>query len=75
MGIRELLIEIRRLSMNERIVLIETLVHDLREEMQSQTTLSSSLERAYGLLSTDTTPPTDEEIKEIIADHLMEKHS
>ena len=76
MGTRELLIEIKRLPMTERLALLEALARDLREEMQPPATpRASSLERVRGLLQTDAPPPTDEEVQDMIADYLLEKYS
>ena len=87
--------EIKRLSIEERVVLIEVISRSLREdlettggdaatlerephksEVKSETELKlAAVHRLRGIIKFDGVPPTDEEVKDIYTDYLIEKYS
>jgi hypothetical protein len=87
--------EIKRLSIEERIALIEAISRSLREDLenpngdeatlgretleadvQSETELKlAAVHRLQGIIKFDGDPPTDEELKDIYADYVIEKYS
>ena len=87
--------EIKRLSVAERIALIETISRSLREELeitngdaatsgeenpeanvQNETELKlAAVQRLRGIIKFDGDPPTDEELKDIYTDYVIEKYS
>jgi len=87
--------EIKRLSVAERIALIEAITRSLREDLEAnggnaansvgenpETNVQiererkiSAVQRLRGIIKFDGEPPTDEEVKDICADYLMEKYS
>lgn len=89
---QQIIDEITRLSVAERIALIETISRGLREELDGGELTAAgrdpggveagggagevSLARElYGALKLNGPPPTDDEVKDIIADYLSEKYS
>ena len=86
--------EIRRLSVTDRIDLLEAITRSLREDLGTREDEASGsgaeseqpraqnsvedkvllVQRLYGILKFDGDPPTDEELKDVYADYLMEKY-
>lgn len=88
MTVQDVLTEMPRFTFNERLRLIESLSLSLRSSelplprseqslLQSSTPLKPvSASEVRGVLKPDNGEiPSDEEVKEIIADYLMEKYS
>ena len=86
----ELIEEIRQLPPSERIALVEELKRGLNESGHPPSTADgpnskasaasledrmSVVDRLYGILKTDGSPPTDEEINDQITDYLIKKYS
>jgi hypothetical protein len=87
--------EIKRLSVTERIALLEAISRSLREDLeisdgeaatlggetpeanvQNETELKlAAVHRLQGIIKFDGDPPTDEELKDIYADYVIEKYS
>jgi hypothetical protein len=87
---QEFIEEITRLSVADRIALLEAISRSLREEFEAAGAASDAsapddadarerrleaVRRLRGALKFDGPAPTDEEVKEIIADYLTEKYS
>jgi hypothetical protein len=86
---QQFLEEIRRLPVAERVALIEAISRSVREDLGSGEARPSSggsareserddmplSQRLLGVIKFDGGPPSDEEIKEMIAEHLLEKYS
>jgi hypothetical protein len=71
---------IPRLSIVERLQLLELLSHSVRVELEqpANTTIAERMEifeRLAGALKTDEPPPSDEELKEDYVNYLTEKYS
>jgi hypothetical protein len=74
MTYQEIVAEIGHLSIEERLRLIEQLARSVQADL-APSRRGSSLERLQGILKTDGPPPTDEDVREMITDYLIEKHS
>jgi hypothetical protein len=87
---QEFIEEIMRLSVAERIALLEAISRSLREEFEATDVALSApapdtadererrlnaVRRLRGALKFDGPAPTDEEVREIITDYLIEKYS
>jgi len=75
MTVQEIITEIRSLPVEDRLKLLESLAHSLREEWRPKSQAGSSVNRVRGLLKPDGPLPSDAELKEIYPDHLMEKYT
>lgn len=70
--------EVEHLSVKERMALMEYLARSVQNELElkPRRKKGSSLGRVLGALRVKGTPaPTDQEIKNMTADYLIEKHS
>ncbi len=74
MTYQEIVAEIGHLSITERLSLIEQLTRSVQAEL-APPRRGSSLERLQGILKTAGPTPSDEEVRNIITDYLIEKHS
>jgi len=74
MTYQEMVAEIGQLTVEERLLLIEQLTRSVQADLVPPRR-RSSLERLQGILKTDGPPPTDDEVRDMIADYLIEKHS
>jgi len=72
---QELLSEIGRLPLAERVELLEAITRGVREELQTRAPARGSIMDLYGIAKTDGPPPSDEELKEDYARYLAEKYS
>jgi hypothetical protein len=73
---KQLIDEISRLPIEQRLELLEMIARDVREEMQSSGERGTALsQRLSGVIKFDGEPPTDEELKDMRADYLREKYS
>ncbi|MEW6211691.1 MAG: hypothetical protein AB1631_25250 [Acidobacteriota bacterium] len=75
MTVQEMKIQIRLLSFEERLELLEFLTHALRDQYRPASRKGSSLARVRGILKTEEPTPTDEELADAYTNHLMEKYS
>jgi hypothetical protein len=74
----DLIHEVERLSIKDRMALMEYLARSVQKEfeLKPRRKKGSSLERVLGALRTKGKPaPTDKEVQNMIADYLIEKHS
>ena len=74
MTVQEVISEVRHLSFEDRIRLLEFLRQTLSENGVPSGRESSAL-TLRGVLKPDRATPTDEELANIYTDHLLEKHS
>jgi hypothetical protein len=75
---REIIQQVDRLPLDDRMALMEYLARSMQNELKSRARRkkSSSLDRVLGILREKGKPaPTDEEVQNMIADYLIEKHS
>lgn len=71
----ELLDEIRRLPIEQRIELLEAIARSVSEEVQPRARDATLVSRLRGIAKFDGPPPSDEEIKDEYARYLTEKYS
>ncbi len=72
----EIVSQVARLPLKERLLLLESLAHSVREDLTSpvERQTDSSLSRVLGLLTPEGPMPTDDELKEGYVDYLIEKY-
>jgi hypothetical protein len=72
----EIASQVARLSLKERLLLLESLAHSVRQDLTApvERQTGSSLSRVFGLLTPEGPMPTDEELKEGYVDYLIEKY-
>lgn len=71
----ELRKEAYQLSVSDRLLLVEAIVHSLSNELRPRPAVpKGTLTGLRGLLKSDSPPPTDEEIKAILEERLEEKY-
>lgn len=75
MTYQEIIAEISRLTMQERLMLLETLSRSLRTEISAPTGSLGSAERLAGIITSDSPIPTDQQLRERYTDYLEEKYS
>jgi len=75
MTYQEMVQEIPKLSISERIDLMKALARSIYEEPTDPGQAEATVRRLFGVLAGDGPPPTDEEIDQMRYDYLMEKHS
>lgn len=71
----QLLEEIRKLPLEQRMELLEAISRSVREEMHIRERRVSAARRLRGVAKPDGPPPSDEEIKEDYTRYLIEKYS
>lgn len=76
MSTHELLAAINHLPPDERLALLETVVHNLREEMRGREQQTGvPVEEVRGILKPEGELPTDDELKDDYTRYLIEKYS
>lgn len=75
MTYQELVEEVKQLSRQEQLALLEVLTHTLLDGAPVAPRGTSSAERLLGILKTDAPAPTDEEVKEMYVDYLSQKYA
>ena len=67
--------QIYKLSVLERLELVETIVQSMQEELRPRPQLSENfLLEMRGLAKTDNPPPSDAEVEAMKAERLVEKY-
>ena len=72
---QQLLSEIGRLPLAERVELLEAITRSVREELQTRAPRRGSVMDLRGIAKPDGPPPSDEELKEDYIRYLAEKYS
>jgi hypothetical protein len=75
MTVQEIVAEIPRLTIEERLLLLEALSRSLRAEMSPPARSPGSAERLAGIIKIDGPAPTDQQLRESYTDYLDEKYS
>jgi hypothetical protein len=65
---------VRQWPVLEQMALVQDVLKTLTARLEPPRRPGDTLTRALGLLATDQPPPTDEEIKQWIDEHRMEKY-
>jgi hypothetical protein len=71
----ELLSEIERLPLAERVELLEVITRSVHEEIQPRARREGTVNRLRGIAKPDGPVPSDEELKEDYINYLTEKYS
>jgi len=75
MSINELKEQVVKLSKSDRLALVSTIIESLQEDSQvSKSDRSRAIQRMRGLLKTDQSAPTDEEVTAMLEEHRVEKY-
>jgi hypothetical protein len=72
---QQLLSEIGKLPLAERVELLEAISRSVREDLQPRAPLRGRVMELRGIAKTDGPPPSDEELKEDYIRYLAEKYS
>ena len=74
MNLQELKQEAYKLSVSDRLALIEAIVQSLMNELETRLPVAKgTLTGLRGLLKTDAPPPSDEEVQVILEERVEEK--
>ncbi|BAZ14659.1 hypothetical protein NIES4071_65030 [Calothrix sp. NIES-4071] len=74
MTLRELEEQAMRLSTEERLQLINALTRSLQPKPQSMVKPKGLAASLIGIAKTETAPPTDEEVKAMLDERLVQKY-
>ncbi|WP_017717818.1 hypothetical protein [Kamptonema formosum] len=74
MSLQEVTKEIYKLSVMERLQLVDAIVRSLQEELRPRPDRKAAIERMRGLAKTDAPPPTDAEVEAMLEERLVEKY-
>ena len=74
MTYQEMLAEIPHLTIEEQLKMIEALTRSVQTAFIAPPRNAVAFQRLQGSLRTSGTPPTDQEVDQMIADALTEKH-
>ncbi len=69
MTVKDMITEIERLPLDERLMLLEALTHSIRAALQA-----TGVERVRGMLQPEGEIPSDEALKDAYTDYLDEKY-
>jgi len=69
MAMKDLLGEIEQLPLEDQLVLLEVLSRHIRLSLDKRTKLD-----LYGILATDSEPPSDDELRDDYTDYLEKKY-
>jgi hypothetical protein len=72
---QQLLSEIERLPLADRVELLEAITRSVREELRPRARTPGLAGRLRGIARPDGAPPTDEELKEGYVNYLAGKYS
>ncbi|NER38809.1 MAG: hypothetical protein F6J93_33455 [Oscillatoria sp. SIO1A7] len=74
MNVQELKNEAYKLSVSDRLILIEGIVRSLSRELRPRPNRKGIAQRMRGLAKTDGPPPTDAEVEAMLEECLVEKY-
>lgn len=64
-----------QLSVSDRLLLVEAIIHSLNNELQPRPSVPPEVwERLRGSLKTENSPPTDDDIAAMLQERLEEKY-
>jgi hypothetical protein len=75
MTVKDLMLEIRRLSPEEQFMLLESITRTMWDMWRMPQRSDSSLNRVRGILKTEGKIPTDAELNNLRTQHLTEKYA
>lgn len=65
---------IRSWPVSSQLTLMQDVLRSMEDEIQAKPKPKNTLEKALGLLATDSPPPTDEEVEQWLHERRMEKY-
>ena len=83
MSLHELIEQVVRLSKSDRLALVSTIIESLQEDNQvsksdagygGRSHRTRAIQRMRGLLKTDQSAPTDEEVAVMLEEHKVKKY-
>lgn len=74
MSLQELKKQARQLSVSERLELVSSIIESLQDNSRQVTERSRIIKQMKGLLKTDKSTPTDEDVKVMLEERRMEKY-
>jgi len=74
MTLQEVRNQAYKLSVIDRLELVNSIIHSLQEELRPRPDLKGAIERMRGLAKTDAPPPTDAEVSQMLEERLVEKN-
>ena len=75
MSINELKEQVVRLSKSDRLALVSAIIESLQEDSEvSRSVRTGAIQRMRGLLKTDQSAPTDEEVAAMLEEYRVEKY-
>jgi hypothetical protein len=74
MFLEEVKAQVFKLPRRERLSLVAAIIESLQDTPASGADRSGAIQRMRGLLKTDRSAPTDEEVAAMLADRRMEKY-
>jgi hypothetical protein len=74
MFLQEVKAEVFKLPPKERLSLVAAIIESLQDTLVSESDRSGAIQRMRGLLKTDRSALTDEEVASMLAARLMEKY-
>jgi hypothetical protein len=74
MFLQEVKAQVFKLPPRERLSLVAAIIESLQDTPVSESDRSGAIQRMRGLLKTDISAPTDEEVAAMLADRRMEKY-
>ncbi|MBD1834143.1 hypothetical protein H6F61_15945 [Cyanobacteria bacterium FACHB-472] len=74
MSLQELKNQAYKLSVSDRLDLVNAIVESLRRELRPRPNLEGVVERMMGVAKTDQSPPTDAEVEAMLEERLVEKY-
>ncbi len=74
MSLQELKNQAYKLSVSDRLDLVNAIVESLRRELRTQPDRKAAIDRMRGLAKTDAPAPTDAEVEAMLEERLVEKY-
>lgn len=75
MSLQELRKQVLKLSVSDRLALMQTIITSLDRELKPRPPVPEDIvDRLIGLAKTDTAPPTDAEVEAMLEERLVEKY-
>ncbi|MBW4575013.1 MAG: hypothetical protein KME08_06985 [Aphanothece sp. CMT-3BRIN-NPC111] len=74
MNLQELKNQAYKLSVSERLELMNAIIQSLQHELRPRSDIKGAVERMRGLAKTDAPPPTDTEVEVMLEERLIEKY-
>lgn len=74
MLLQELKKQAYKLSISDRLELVNAIIQSLQDSNSPQTNRKILIDRMRGMLKTDQAPPTDVEVEQMLEEHRVEKY-